>query len=50
MKDMGKESPLGLSLKEGILKVVKPASLPIYLCHDIFDYWCKNCEKIYQAD
>ena len=37
MSHMGKESPLGLSLKEDIFQFVKPASLPSYLCRGIFD-------------
>ena len=50
VKHIGKESPLGLSLKEDIVKVFKPASLPSYLRHGIFDYDVMTIKRIYQAE
>ena len=50
MCHMGKESPLGLSLKEDILQYVKPESLPSYLCRGISDYRRNDCKKDIQAE
>ena len=45
---MGKESPVGLWLKEDILQFVKPVSLPSYVCRGIFDVM--TVKRIYQGE
>ena len=47
---MGKESPLGLSLKEDILQFVKPAALPSYLCPVYLTNDVMTVKMIYWAE